>query len=323
MDVKGKLMIYLSAFLVVFIIVYSLIPRLRILAFKIGFVDKPTERKKHTEPVPLLGGLGIFIGFVSGYAIFIKPIDTKFLAILFGSFLVLSIGIVDDWYKTRSKEFPVSPRLIIQILSAIIVYRAGIVFYGFTNPFTHTYIFLPVWLQFILTVTWILGVTTVINWSDGMDGLAGSLATISASTLFVVALAKGQSGSAMMAILLVGSALGFLKYNKHPAQIFMGDSGANFLGFILSITALDGAFKHATLISIFIPILALGVPIFDNIFVIIKRFLDGKPIYKADATQIHHRLLSTGLNQKQVVTAISLLSVCLSLLSIIILLLNI
>lgn len=323
MDVKGKFMIYLSAFLVVFIIVYSLIPHLRTLAFKLDFVDKPTERKKHIEPIPLLGGLGIFIGFISGYLIFIRPINTKFIAILISSFLILSIGMVDDWYKTRSKEFPVSPRLVIQILSAIIVYKAGIVFYGFTNPFTHTYVLLPVWLQFILSVTWILGVTTVINWSDGMDGLAGSLSAISASTLFVVALAKDQHSSAMMAILLIGAALGFLKYNKHPAQIFMGDSGANFLGFILGIIALDGAFKQATLISIFIPILALGVPIFDNIFVIIRRFLDGKPIYKADATQIHHRLLSTGLNQKQVVTTISLLSVCLSLLSIILLLLKV
>jgi UDP-GlcNAc:undecaprenyl-phosphate GlcNAc-1-phosphate transferase len=323
MEKEGITMIYFSAFLIVFIIVYSLIPRLRILAFKLDFVDKPTERKKHIEPVPLLGGLGIFIGFISGYLIFIRPINTKFVAIFISSFLVLSIGIVDDWYKTRSKEFPVSPRLIIQFFSAIIVYKAGIVFYGFTNPFTHTYVLLPVWIQFILSVTWLLGVTTVINWSDGMDGLAGSLATISASTLFLVALAKGQHNSSMMAILLIGAVLGFLKYNKHPAQIFMGDSGANFLGFILGIIALDGAFKQTTLISIFIPILALGVPIFDNIFVIIKRFSVGKPIYKADATQIHHRLLSTGLNQKQVVTAISLLSVCLSLVSIILLLLEV
>lgn len=323
MEMEGKTMIYFSAFLVVFIVVYLLIPQLRILAFKIAFVDKPTERKKHIEPVPLLGGLGIFIGFISGYLIFIRPINTKFIAILISSFLVLSIGIIDDWYKTKSKEFPVSPRLVIQILSAIIVYKAGIVFYGFTNPFTHTYVLLPVWIQFVLSVTWLLGVTTVINWSDGMDGLAGSLATISASTLFLVALAKGQHNSAMMAMLLIGAALGFLKYNKHPAQIFMGDSGANFLGFILGIIALDGAFKQTTLISIFIPILALGVPIFDNIFVIIRRFSDGNPIYKADATQIHHRLLSTGLNQKQVVTAISLLSVCLSLVSIILLLLEV
>jgi UDP-GlcNAc:undecaprenyl-phosphate GlcNAc-1-phosphate transferase len=320
---EGRAMIYFSAFLIVFIIVYSLIPRLTKLAFKTDFVDKPTERKKHIEPVPLLGGLGIFIGFISGYLIFIRPINTKFIAILISSFLVFSIGIIDDWCKTRSKEFPVSPRLVIQILAAIIVYKAGIVFYGFTNPFTHTYVLLPVWIQFILSVTWILGVTTVINWSDGMDGLAGSLATISASTLFLVALAKGQHNSAMLAILIIGAALGFLKYNKHPAQIFMGDSGANFLGFILGIIALDGAFKQTTLISIFIPILALGVPIFDNVFVIIRRFLDGNPIYKADATQIHHRLLSTGLNQKQVVTAISLLSVCLSLVSIILLLLEV
>lgn len=314
---------YLLAFSIVFAVVYIAIPRLSTFANKIDFVDKPTERKKHDVPIPLLGGIGIFLGFIVGYLLFVNPKDTKFVAILISSLMILSIGVVDDWYKTRSKEFSVVPRLAVQIAAAVIVYSSGIVFKGVTNPFTHRFVLFPSAIQFILTITWILGVTTVINWSDGMDGLAGSLSAISGFTLFIVALVKGQPDSAMMAVILVGATLGFLKYNKHPAEIFMGDSGANFLGFILGIIALDGAFKQTTLVSILIPILTLGVPIFDNLFVIFKRFINGKPIYKADATQLHHRLLATGLNQRQVVIAINLVSICLSLLSIIILLLNI
>jgi UDP-N-acetylmuramyl pentapeptide phosphotransferase/UDP-N-acetylglucosamine-1-phosphate transferase len=141
--------------------------------------------------------------------------------------------------------------------------------------------------------------------------------------LFVVALAKGQSSSAMMAIILVGVTIAYLRYNKPPAKIFMGDAGATFLGFMLSVIALDGAFKQATMLSLFIPILALGVPIFDNIFVVVKRFLQGKPVYKADASQVHYRLLRTGLNPKQVVAFLCLISACLSLSSIILLLLNV
>lgn len=173
-----------------------------------------------------------------------------------------------------------------------------------------------------MQISWIFGITTVINWSDGVDGLAGSLSAIAGSTLFVVALAKNQTDSAMMSILFVGALIGFLKYNKYPAKIYMGDSGANFSGFILAIIALDGAFKQATMISIIIPVLVLGVPIFDNIYVVIKRIIRGRPIYEADSSQIHHRLISSGLTPKQVVRLISLVSLCLSLISIIILILR-
>lgn len=314
---------YLAAFLLVFAVVSLLIPKLMALSAKINFVDRPTKRKKHGEPIPLLGGVGIFIGFLSGYTIFVRPINREFISILLASFMIVSIGLIDDWYKTRGKEFSVWPRLAVQITAAIIVYSSGIVFYGFTNPFTNQYIVLPAVMQFILTITWILGVTTVINWTDGMDGLAGSLSAIAGSTLFVVALAKGPSSSAFLSAIVVGAVLGFLRYNRHPAKIFMGDSGANFVGFLLGVIALDGAFKQATMISILIPVLALGVPIFDNLFVVAKRMMNGKPIYAADAGQIHHRLLSKGLSQRQTVAFISLLSVCLSLVSIIILLLKV
>jgi len=314
---------YLLILLVGFLIVFILTPYMKKVAFKTNFVDLPTKRKKHEAPMPLLGGVSIFIGFFITCIIFVRPFDKKFFSILVASMLVLLIGLVDDLYKTKGKEFGIAPRLIVQIIAATIVYKSGVVFQGYNNPFTHSYIVLPEILQFSLSIIWIIGVTTVINWCDGMDGLAGSLSAISATTLFVVALVKGQPDSAAMSILLVGVTIGFLRYNKHPAQIFMGDSGANFLGFMLGIIALDGAFKQTTIISILIPILALGVPIFDNIFVIIKRFLDGKPIYKADRSQIHYRLASKGMNEIQVVSFICLISTCLCLLSIILLLLKI
>ena len=315
---------YVIAFSIAFISVYILIPPLRKLAVTIGFVDQPTSRKIHKEPVPHLASLGIFAGFMIAFIAFSEGFSKRNIGIIAGSVLVLAIGIIDDWYKTHGKDFPALPKFLVQVMAAIVAYFSGIVFTGFTNPFNNnSYVLLPVWLQFILTVTWIFGVITVINFSDGLDGLAGSLSTISAVTLFVVALSKGQTRSSFMAIILVGVAIGYLKYNKPPARIYMGDAGAGFMGYILGIIALDGAFKQATILSLFVPILALGVPIFDNLFVVIKRFLDGKPFYKADRSQAHYRLLSAGLNPKQAVFFLCLVNVCLSLTSIIIVLLKV
>lgn len=314
---------YFLAFLIAFMIVYALIPQMKKLAIKIDFVDRPTARKKHGRPVPQLAGIAIFLGFMISYFIFQGEITKQAIGIFTGAFMILSIGIVDDWYKTKGKEFPVLPRLVIQIGAAIVAYSSGVVFYGFTNPLTQEHIMLPVILQFLLSVTWIFGVTTVINFIDGLDGLAGGISAISATTLFIVALVKGQNEYAMMAMILVGVVIGYLRYNKQPAQIYMGDAGATFIGYILGVIALGGAFKQATVLSVFIPILALGVPIFDNIFVVIKRFLEGKAIYEADRSQVHYRLLSKGLNQKQVVTFLCLVNLCMGLMSIIILLLKV
>lgn len=316
-------MIYFLAFIIAFTIVMLLIPQLKKIAIKIDFVDKPTSRKIHKEPVPHLASVGIFLGFMVTYLAFSKDFNDKAIALIVGSIMILSIGIVDDWFKTKQIEFPALPKFIVQVSAAIVVYQSGVVFYGFTNPFTNTFIMIPVILQFILTITWIFGVTTVINFIDGLDGLAGGISAISAITLFIVALLKGQLDSAMMSIILTGVIIGYLRYNKHPAQIYMGDAGATFIGFILSVIALGGAFKQATLLSLFIPILALGVPIFDNIFVVIKRLVEGKPVYKADRSQVHYRLLSSGLNSKQVVMFLCLINVCFGLISIIILLVNV
>lgn len=316
-------MLYTVAFVLSCMIVMLLIPPLRKLAVKIDFVDKPqedNERKIHRQPIPLTAGIAIFIGFIAVYLMFVRERWEETAAIVCGGLIMILIGMVDDWYKTRRKEFPALPKLIVQLIPAVLVYMSGIYFAGFENPLTGEYILLPTWLQFTLTVLWIFGVTTVINFSDGMDGLAGGLTAISGTTLFIVALTMGQTESAMMAIILVGAAIGYLRYNKPPAKVFMGDAGATFMGFILAVIALDGAFKQATLLSLFIPILALGVPIFDNIFVVIRRLINGKPVYKADATQVHYRLLRSGLKPAHVVAFLCLLNVCFGLSSIILLL---
>jgi len=329
---KGKLvdgsetsefMVYILAFIVSFAVVVLLIPPLGRLAHRLDFVDKPredVERKLHRQPIPLTASYAIFTGFFLTYIALTKEITWETAALVAGGMLLLTIGTVDDWYKTKGKDFPALPKMLVQVSAAVLVFASGIAFTGFVNPFNAEYVMLPIWLQFILTILWIFGVTTVINFSDGMDGLAGGLSAISAITLFIVALAKGQSDSALMSIILVGVTIGYLKYNKAPAKVFMGDAGATFLGFILAVIALDGAFKQATMLSIFIPILALGVPIFDNIFVVIKRFIQGKAIYQADASQAHYRLLRAGLNQNQVVGVLYLVSTCLCLSSIILML---
>lgn len=316
---------YILAFILSFAIVVLLIPPLGRLAHKLDFVDKPredVERKLHRQPIPLTASYAIFTGFFLTYIALTKELTWETAALVAGGMLLLTIGTIDDWYKTKGKDFPALPKMIIQVSAAVLVFASGIAFTGFVNPFNAEYVLLPIWLQFILTILWIFGVTTVINFSDGMDGLAGGLSAISAITLFIVAITKGQSDSALMSITLVGVTLGYLKYNKAPAKVFMGDAGATFLGFILAVIALDGAFKQATMLSIFIPILALGVPIFDNIFVVIKRFLQGKAIYQADASQAHYRLLRAGLNHKQVVAVLYLVSTCLCLSSIILLLVD-
>jgi len=318
--------LYLGAFLLSFVVVLVLIPPFSKLAFKIDFVDKPrknVERKLHRQPIPLTASYAMFIGFFVAYLIVVRDFSLQTGAIFLGGIMLLAIGTIDDWYKTKGKDFPALPKFAVQISAAVLVYASGIVFTGFVNPISGDYVVLPVILQFVLTTLWIFGVTTVINFSDGLDGLAGGLSAISATTLFVVALTMGQSNSAIMAVILIGITLAYLKFNKPPAKVFMGDAGATFLGFVLAVIALDGAFKQATALSLFIPILALGVPIFDNLFVVIKRFLQGKAIYQADASQAHYRLLRAGLNHKQVLMFLCLISTCLGLSSIILLLVQI
>ncbi len=309
------------------VIMLLITPKLTKLAHKLNYIEKPnpgSERKIHMEDKAYLAGVGIFFTFWFCYFVFTGDFSRKSVVMVISSFLIWGIGMVDDWFKIRGGDLKALPKMLVQLSACVIlVYFTNLKFLGITNPFDDSYVLFPVWLQFLLSVLWLFGVTTVINFSDGLDGLAGGISCISAGTLFVVSLARENSILAIMSITLVGICIGYLKYNKYPAKILMGDAGATFLGFILAIISLDGAFKQATVVSIFIPILALGLPIFDNIFVVIKRIREGRRIYVGDSSQIHYRLIAKGLTQKQTVYILYLVCICLNLSAIILLLIGV
>jgi UDP-GlcNAc:undecaprenyl-phosphate/decaprenyl-phosphate GlcNAc-1-phosphate transferase len=318
------MILYILSFALSLLLMLALTPLMRKLAVRIGYTEKPKsdDRKIHKTEKPYLAGVGMFVTFWVLYCIFIRNFSLDSLLLFIGSLLIFGVGMVDDWYKIRGKDLKALPKFIVQLAACCVVYFAPVKFSGISNPFDNFYYTFPVWLQFILTVSWMFGVTTVINFMDGLDGLAGGLTCISACTLSILAVAKNHPPPAIMGTILVGICLGYLRYNKFPAKILMGDAGATFLGFILGLISLGGAFKQATVISIFVPVFALGLPIFDNCYVILRRIREKKPIYVGDTNQVHFRLLATGLNQKQVVSYLYLISLCLNLVAIIIFILK-
>lgn len=312
--------------LTAFVVCFATVPYIRRLAFRWKFLDQPNSRKIHKDPIPLLGGVSIFIAFLAAtgaVALFQHQLSPPHIGVLLGALLLFGIGLVDDYYKTRGRDFSPFPRLVMQLVSAGLVAGFGGTVSKLSVPFGHhAFVAIPHWLSIVITIVWIVGVINVFNFLDGLDGLAAGIASIAAMTLMFVALIKGDLDSAVWAAAVSGAALGFLRHNFYPARIIMGDAGSTLLGFLLASIAAIGAFKSATLISICVPVLALGVPIFDGLIVVIKRALAGKPVYKPDKTHGHHRLLAAGFSQVQAVTVMYLISVCLSLASMIVVLLQ-
>lgn len=309
------------SFLSAFIITYLFVPITRKIAFRLQVVDQPNHRKIHADPIPLLGGLAIFVGYGVTVGLFI-PITTKYVGMFIAGSLVLVVGVIDDWTKAHEKDFPALPKFIAQVISAGILIYAGFQITGIRGFVfaEQTAWYLPHWLGILLTVLWIVGIMNMLNFLDGMDGLATGIAAISSMTLFFIALIQGQEVLALLCIALLGTTLGFLKYNFHPANIFMGDAGSLFLGCILAAISIEGAFKGATMVTLLVPLLIFGVPIFDTLYVMFRRWRENRPIYVADKGHVHHRLLKLGLNQVQAVTFIYILGICLSLLSVVIIL---
>ncbi len=311
--------------IIAFLIAFLLVPILRKYALRWHFVDMPNARKIHRDPLPLLGGVAIVAGFlVAGFAFsaISGNLPKPYIGVFIGAAILFAIGLVDDFYKTRKKDFSAGIRFILQIVSATLVALFGGTIRGFTSPIGHhDFMALPVSLSLIITVVWIVGVINVFNFLDGVDGLAAGIAAISACTLLFIAILKGDITSAVLASCLMGSSLGFLRHNFYPARIIMGDAGSTVIGFLLASISVIGAFKSATLVSIIVPVLALGVPIFDGIRVVIERAIQGKPVYKPDQNHGHHRLLKAGFSQVQTVAVMYIVSACFSLASMIVVLL--
>ncbi|HEU4964267.1 MAG TPA: MraY family glycosyltransferase [Bacilli bacterium] len=317
--------------IIAFALSYLMVPLLRKLSLRYGFVDRPNPRKLHKEPIPVLGGAAIYFGFL--ITIFLMELVTghvtqTFYGIAIGGFLLFAIGLVDDYFKTRGKDFPAWPKFLTHIAAAGVLILFDVKVESLTIP----WIDLPYynfeahgmgWLSPVVTILWVVALTNMLNFLDGADGLAAGIASISGTSLLSMAVLTGNpTGVAMYAVALVGVSLAFLKHNFHPARIFMGDAGATFLGFTLAAIAVDGAFKSATFVSVAVPVLALGVPIFDTIFVIIRRLKEKRPIHHADKSHTHHTLMKSGLSQVQTVSFMYLLGICFSLASIVVLLVN-
>lgn len=266
-------------------------------AAKIGAMDVPTDnRRMHKEPVPLLGGLAIYFAFVSTLLVFVRP-DRQVTGILLGGTFIIIGGVVDDLRPLKPKE-----KLLLQIIGACIVAYFGIGIKYVTNPFDRAYGRSDIgWLSLPATVFWIVGITNAFNLIDGLDGLAAGIAFISSVTLFAISLMNDRTMAVVMTATLAGCTLGFLPYNFNPAKIFMGDSGAQFLGFMLAVISIQGAIKSAAAIVIMVPVLVLGLPIYDTLTSMFRRMMDKKPVMQADKGHIHHKLMDMGLTQKQAV----------------------
>ncbi len=306
---------YILPFSFAFFSVIILIPFIRKLAFKYHFVDIPNKRKIHAKPVPLLGGLAIYLVYVLNVLIFIPSIRLKIVILLAGS-LIVGIGFIDDYYKTRNRDFSALPKFIVQLIVGLILFIFDIKIEGITSIFGEGMIRFTPSISLLVTLLWVVGLMNMINFLDGLDGLASGIAIISSTTLFLIAFVKGQEVTSILSIILMGVSLGFLKFNFYPAKIFMGDAGSAFLGLILAIISIEGAIKSATILSITMVVLALGVPIFDTALVVFNRYRNHRPIYKADQTHAHHRLLKRGYTQKQAVALIYIVSILFSIASI-------
>ena len=267
------------------------------LAHKLHIVDMPNARKVHTAPTPRVGGIAIYLGFVAG-ALLLGVYTRQVAAVLIAGSVVFLTGFIDD-YKDISPKF----KLAGQFVAALILVAAGFSIRFISNPFTGSTVSLGVF-GIPITVLWLVGVSNAVNLIDGMDGLAGGVSAIAAVATAIVCLSQGVLVAAALAGILAASALGFLPWNFHPAKTFMGDCGALFMGFILGTLALMGLCKGATAISVFIPFLILGVPVFDTFCAIIRRLFLHKPIFEADKMHLHQVLLSLGLGQRQAVLTI-------------------
>jgi len=257
-------------------------------------------------------GAAIWLGVL--IAMWLLPIDRRLLiGLSLGGTVAFAVGFADDYIKSRGGDLSAAPKFLGQILAASLLFFAGVQVQFLSNPFSGGLVFLPTAASFFVTVTWVVGVTNLINFMDGLDGLACGLVNIAALTMAVVSYFMGQPTTLLVSLVLVGVTTGFFRYNFSPARAFMGDAGAYFLGFMLAAVSVEGAFKSATLVGLLIPILVLGLPIADTIFNIVRRFLSGKPVYVADKGHTHHRLLQAGLSHRQTVLVMYLISICFSL----------
>ena len=299
-----------AALLVAAVVALIATPVVRSLAFKIGAVDVPRDsRRMHDHPIPRMGGLAIFFGFILSVLLFL-PLTTQLRGMLLGAVIIVILGIFDDIYALSAKL-----KFAVQIGAALIAVLMGNQIDYLSNP--NIFSSDPYWdlgvLSIPISVLWIVAITNAVNLIDGLDGLACGVSTISSMTMLVIALTVAEAQVAILMAALAGACIGFLPYNLNPAKIFMGDTGSTFLGFVLATVSIQGLFKSYAIISFAVPFLMLGLPIFDTCFAILRRLAQGQSPMAPDRGHIHHRLIDMGFTQKQAVAVLYLISAILGL----------
>ncbi|HDJ6754868.1 TPA: glycosyltransferase family 4 protein, partial [Staphylococcus aureus] len=301
-------MVTLLLVAVTMIVSLTITPIVIAISKRLNLVDKPNFRKVHTKPISVMGGTVILFSFLIGIWIG-HPIETEIKPLIIGAIIMYVLGLVDDIYDLKPYI-----KLAGQIAAALVV-----AFYGVTIDF----ISLPMgttihfgFLSIPITVIWIVAITNAINLIDGLDGLASGVSAIGLITIGFIAILQANIFITMICCVLLGSLIGFLFYNFHPAKIFLGDSGALMIGFIIGFLSLLG-FKNITIIALFFPIVILAVPFIDTLFAMIRRVKKGQHIMQADKSHLHHKLLALGYTHRQTVLLIYSISILFSLSSII------
>ena len=301
----------IAAFAIAAVLSYFFTPPVKNFAHKVGAIDVPKDaRRMHKKPIPRLGGLAIYGGFLCSILIF-GQLDETMLCVLLGAAIIVALGIFDDVLALGAKL-----KFVVQIVAAAIPVCIGDLQIGlFTNlnplsdtPFVHLGI-----LAVPVTIIWIVGITNAVNLIDGLDGLAVGVSSIAAITMLAVALLTGNMPIAITMAALAGACIGFMPYNLNPAKIFMGDTGSTFLGYMLAPVSIMGLFKFYAVISFAVPFLILGLPIFDTANAIIRRVAAGRSPMSPDRGHVHHKLIDMGFNQKQAVAILYAISATLGL----------
>jgi UDP-GlcNAc:undecaprenyl-phosphate/decaprenyl-phosphate GlcNAc-1-phosphate transferase len=289
---------------IAFVIVVLLTPAVGGMARLLGAVDRPDSRRLNRRPIPRLGGLAIFLGIIVPALAFLD-LSGETRGVLLGAAVATVVGAVDDF---RGLSPPT--KLAGQIAAAAIPPAFGVWIDHITFPFLGV-LDIPAWIGVPVSILFIVAVMNMVNFLDGLDGLAAGVCGIAGVTYAILALSLARPDPAILSAIVAGACLGFLRHNFFPARIFMGDSGAMCLGFILAAVSIQGLFKTASTVVLLLPLLVLAVPIIDTSFVVAKRLKYGQPIYGADKSHLHHRFLNIGFSQRR--AAMTMWLWCLSL----------
>lgn len=299
---------YLAVFVVAMGFSFFVTPLVERISLHFGLVDEPSDRKIHANPIPRIGGLGIYISFIAAFFLFTVnyiEVDKQLIGIITGGTLIMLAGLVDDIVDLKPGW-----KLAAQVSAALVLTAFDVRMEFIGNPAGGLLDLGPWAIPF--TVLWIVALINMVNLIDGLDGLAAGVCSIAAMVFFYTADATGRTAVAFITIGLAGATLGFLVHNFNPASIFMGDSGSMFLGFMLGAMTIQGVMKGVAVVSLLMPMLIMGIPLFDTVYAVFRRLRYNQPLMRADRGHIHHQLLNRGFSHRQSVLIIYLWCMLLS-----------